>query len=397
MARPLCFAGAVIASLVFLAPLGACDQSGAPSPTPVCSFALTPQEQSFTSEGGAGQVVIATDAGCAWSIGAIEPWITLQSASSGTGPSTVKFTVSSNAAESLRETMMMVATVPFRIRQDGKASCTFGISPETQSFPATGGNGQVAVTAGAACLWAATSNDAWITLATGASGRGTGTVTYSVAPNAATTGRSGTATIAGRTLTITQSGSSGPPPECTYSASPVSFTPCMPGGSVVTKITTQAMCPWTSASNASWLHGSTGGGSGSATITISYTDNYDAPREGIVMLRWPTATAGQNVHVAQAGCLYGVSKTALTFTSAAGSGTFDVLQESQPNECGGALQDQCVWTARASAPWVTIVTTMPRRGDNPVAFNVAANTGSARSATISVRDKVVTVSQSAAP
>jgi hypothetical protein len=39
---------------------------------------------------------------------------------------------------------------------------------------------------------------------------------------------------------------------------------------------------------------------GSATISISYTDNYDAPRDGIIMVRWPTLTAGHNIRIAQA-------------------------------------------------------------------------------------------------
>lgn len=144
--------------------------------------------------------------------------------------------------------------------------------------------------------------------------------------------------------------------------------------------------PWLS------LPGSSGPGTGS--IRITFTDNYDAPREGTVMVRWPTPTAGQNIKVEQAGCVYAVSQSAFSFTSAAGSGTFDVLQESQPNTCGGPLQDQCIWTARSDVAWITITSSMPRKGDNPVAFTVAANSGSTtRTGRITVRDKVVTITQ----
>lgn len=72
-----------------------------------------------------------------------------------------------------------------------------------------------------------------------------------------------------------------------------------------------------------------------------------------------------------------------------------MIQQSQPILCGGPLQDQYVWTARASASWTTTTSGMPRSGDNPVAFSVAANTGAARSATITVRDKVVTIAEDA--
>jgi hypothetical protein len=78
-----------------------------------------------------------------------------------------------------------------------------------------------------------------------------------------------------------------------------------------------------------------------------------------------------------------------------GAFSFDVYQQSNPLECGGALQDRCVWTASTAAGWITITTPMPRAGDDRVAFSVAANTGPARSALITVRGKTVEVVQAA--
>jgi hypothetical protein len=99
--------------------------------------------------------------------------------------------------------------------------------------------------------------------------------------------------------------------------------------------------------------------------------------------------------VAQAGCLYAVSRSAFSFTASGGSGTFDVIQQSDPNTCGGATQDRCVWTARSDV-WITITSSMPRAGDNPVDFAAAANDASgSRVGTITVRDKVVTITQAA--
>ena len=112
------------------------------------------------------------------------------------------------------------------------------------------------------------------------------------------------------------------------------------------------------------------------------------------MVRWPTPTAGQNIHVAQAGCVYGVSQSSFALTSAATSGSFNVVQQSLPNSCGGPLQDQCVWTARANVSWITVTSSMPRQGDNPVSFTVSANTsGSSRSGKITVRGETVTITQ----
>ena len=78
------------------------------------------------------------------------------------------------------------------------------------------------------------------------------------------------------------------------------------------------------------------------------------------------------------------------------SATFDVVQQSEPTECGGAKQDRCVWSAVADVPWVQITTTMPRVGDDRVSFTVSANvTGQTRTGRISVRDQHVSVIQAA--
>jgi hypothetical protein len=169
----------------------------------------------------------------------------------------------------------------------------------------------------------------------------------------------------------------------------------MAGGSVTATVVTQPFCPWTATSNASWLSVSSGpSGSGPGVIDFTFPDNYDAPREGIVMVRWPTPTAGQNIHVAQAGCRYAVTRSAFSVVAAGGSGTFDVLQESDPNTCGGPTQDRCVWTARSDVSWISVTTSMPRSGDNPVTFLVANNEGTAaRTGTITVRDQVVIITQ----
>jgi hypothetical protein len=47
-------------------------------------------------------------------------------------------------------------------------------------------------------------NDSWITVLTGASGTGNGTVTFSVLNNGTGSPRVGTMTIAGRTFTVNQ-------------------------------------------------------------------------------------------------------------------------------------------------------------------------------------------------
>ncbi len=101
------------------------------------------------------------------------------------------------------------STASFQLQVNQGPACTFSISPTSHAIPAAGGTGSVNVTTASGCGWAATSNVPWITITSGASGTGNGTVDYSVAAD--TSGaRSGTLTIAGKTFTVNQgSGNSG--------------------------------------------------------------------------------------------------------------------------------------------------------------------------------------------
>jgi hypothetical protein len=178
---------------------------------------------------------------------------------------------------------------------------------------------------------------------------------------------------------------------------PIEFSPCMSVPFTMSStVTTEPGCTWTAAAGAPWIT-VTAGQSGSGTGVVSFTvaENWEAPRHGVVMIRWPTVTAGQNLQVSQAGCYYAVSTSAINIPAAGGASRFDVIQQSDPITCGGATQSACRWTAQSDVPWITITTTMPQAGDNPVGFTVAANPGTtARIGRITVRDKVVQITQS---
>jgi Bacterial Ig domain len=87
------------------------------------------------------------------------------------------------------------------------SSCTT-VSPTNQAFFSPGNTGNVTVTknlsATAACDWNAMSNSSFITINSGATGNGNGTVSFTVAPNTTGAARVGTLTVAGRNVTITQ-------------------------------------------------------------------------------------------------------------------------------------------------------------------------------------------------
>ncbi len=96
------------------------------------------------------------------------------------------------------------------------ASCSFTLSATRAAYDSAAKTGTAGVTAStSSCDWTAVSNAAWITVTSGASGTGSGTVSYSVTQNTGGSNRSGTITIAGLTFTIVQSATSVPPTSVT--------------------------------------------------------------------------------------------------------------------------------------------------------------------------------------
>jgi hypothetical protein len=289
---------------------GACGDDTPVSPTPDCRVVtVSPDTFTFESGGGTGTVGLTIAAGCQWTASSDANWIAFTGQPGGSGPGAIPFTVAGNATTADRTAALTVAgrTIPV-LQHAGPPppGCTYVVDPDMASYPHDGGSGAVAVTTQDACLWTAESRTSWITIdRTG--GSGSGSVGYVVQPNDGAAERTGTIEIGGHVVTIVEAGNVAA--ACTYSISPVTFTPCVNSVELSATLTTEASCPWTASPGASWITMLSGTiGTGPSVVRFSVADNFDAPRSGVVMVRWPTPTAGQNVQVAQAGCHYGVSQ-----------------------------------------------------------------------------------------
>ena len=84
------------------------------------------------------------------------------------------------------------------------SACNFSLSPSSQSFDAAGGTGNVSVQTSNDCSWTATSLVTWISVVSGASGTGNGTVVFQVQANITGQTRTGSLSIAGQTFTVDQ-------------------------------------------------------------------------------------------------------------------------------------------------------------------------------------------------
>jgi len=120
---------------------------------------------------------------------------------SGTGNGTFSYSIAPNNTGPTRNGTLIVAGQTVSVTQAG---CVYAISPASQTVDSAGGNGgHVTVTTTSGCTWTAVSDVQWITLTSGSSGKGNGTVDFTVAANTGGA-RMGTLTIAGQTFTVSQ-------------------------------------------------------------------------------------------------------------------------------------------------------------------------------------------------
>jgi hypothetical protein len=171
-----------------------------------CTFALSPGSKLVGVEGVGDSFNVTTGAGCGWNAATSDGWININGGATGVGAGTVSFTVQANNGGS-RTGGISVRGQVFAITQ-----CGYMVFPTGRSFGETGGFASVEVSAAAGCSWSAVSNADWITIASGDSGAGNGSAFYSVDEYGLLGTRSGTISVAGRAVTITQSGAVPIPP-----------------------------------------------------------------------------------------------------------------------------------------------------------------------------------------
>ena len=126
------------------------------------------------------------------------------------GIGSVNYTVAANSTAAARTGTMAVAGKTVTVNQ-AASSCVYTVSPTSSSVPLSGFiNASVSVITGSSCAWTATSSVDWITITSGASGIGLASATYTVAP--ANVLRTGTLTVAGQTIPVTQGTGETPDP-----------------------------------------------------------------------------------------------------------------------------------------------------------------------------------------
>jgi hypothetical protein len=92
-----------------------------------CSFSINPTSASFAAAGGSGSVTVTTSAGCNWTAGSNNSFITITSGASGSGSGTVTYSVAANTSTA-RSGSLTIAGLTHSVSQDAAGGgCTNAI------------------------------------------------------------------------------------------------------------------------------------------------------------------------------------------------------------------------------------------------------------------------------
>jgi uncharacterized protein (TIGR03437 family) len=271
------------------------------------SLSLSPNTVNVPASGGSNAIqTVTNNPALQWTAVSSQAWLTITAGASGTGQSTIQFTVAGNPGGASRTAAINVtpsggSPVTATVTQQGGVLV---VSPSSANVPGSGGTGSINLsTDNPALLWNATSDQTWLTITAGSSGAGSGTVQWSAAANTSTSGRTGHINIAvagAQTQVFVVNEEAGTtsaalvanPSSLAFSAQnkagppdPATVTITVQGGAAV-QVTASA----NTASGGNWLAVS-GGGSTPAVLTVTVSPSALAPGmyQGTI-----TATAANN-------------------------------------------------------------------------------------------------------
>ncbi len=343
-----------------------------------CSYTLSPTSASYDLNGGSGSFTVTASSSCSWTASTTASWIVITSGGSGSGSDTVSYTVYANSTSSSRTGTITVGGASFTITQS--ASCTITLNPTSKSVSSTASTGTIQVVTNlTSCAWSAYSDStSWLTISSGSSDTGSGTISYSVAANTTASSRTGHIIVGTATFTITQVAA-----YCSISVSPNPVTFAYTGGQ--SQVTVTSTCAWSASTSDNWIKiAATSGTSGNGTVTIETAiNNGSSFRDGTVIVGGVTVVVRQLGTSASVVCSYTLSRSAATIEAAGGTGFVAVTTD-----------DGCTWTATTADSWITITSGTPGNGSGEVRYSVAVNsTSTSRTGTITIGGQVLSLYQ----
>ena len=346
------------------------NQAGA-----TCTYGLSPGSATVSASGASGSFNVTS--GCSWTASANADWLTASGSATGNG--VVSYSADPNPNTTSRSGTISAGTANFTVTQ--QAACSFTLTPTNAQVPATGGSGTFQIQPSAnSCSWNATSNNPdFITVTSGASGTGNGTIGYTVSANLTTDARFGTIAAGINAFTIYQPGGS----PCIYAISPPSVSFTSFGGAGSFNVTTPSACPWSPVTSDDWITFSTPSvNSGNGTVVYFAAQNTtSAARSGSIII----GNTGFVINEAGVPCAVTVSSNSISAPAAGASGSIDVN-----------APDSCNWNAASNVSWI-VLPTASGSAQAPLPYTIAPSTiPKQRSGTITIANQIVKVTQDAA-
>jgi hypothetical protein len=260
--------------------------------------------------------------------------------------------------------------------------CAVSAQTAQKTIAAAGGTGSVSVDTARECQWSATADAPWLSIMSGGSGQGAGSLTFSAAANASVTMRVGRINVNDQHVEVTQEAA-----VCDYTVAPAEISTAAAGGDLRVTVTTAAFCAWTAVPRAPWISVSAADGTGTTELTLRVATNTGPSRSGAVEIGGRTITVSQEAGTGGPApqCTYVVSPSSVSIDAGGGSSTLTVT-----------ATEECSWSISGVPSWIAITGTGGSGGNGTVTLNIGANTGAARSATLTVAGQTVTVTQAAA-
>ncbi len=260
-----------------------------------------------------------------------------------------------------------------------QAGCTFVLNPASANYPFGGGSGSFTVTpTPSSCTWTGTTTSTWITISTASGGPGSGSISYTAAANPTPSVRVGNINVGAQSFAVTEAAA-----PCVTTLTPGSANVAAAGGSGSFRVTvTPAGCTFTATSASAFVTVTSGAsGTGSGTVGYSVAANTASQRSGAIRVNDQSFNLSQD----GAACSYTAIPDQNNFGPQGGASAVAI-----------ATSAGCPWTAVSNAAFITITGAASGSGPTRVSFSVAANSGAARTGTMTVAGQSVTLSQSAA-
>jgi uncharacterized protein (TIGR03437 family) len=181
-----------------------------------CVYTFDSGSITIDPAGGSFSLPVITQPSCQWSVQNVNSWMSITTPAENTGNGTLSANVQPNTGSfsrfgGLNVTETQGTSVGIVVVQP-QPGCTYQLSTASVTVPATGGSFSVNVSAGG-CTWEPRSNASWISVTNpnpSSPGIGSGVASFAASANPDTIARTGTVSIAGQTVSVSQPASAKP-------------------------------------------------------------------------------------------------------------------------------------------------------------------------------------------